>query len=279
MIIIIFFILILSCDDFQQTEKQKKVARVNSNYLYLSDFENEISSKLSYEDSVIVTRSIIDNWAIKNLIYNQSILHLHDSIQKKLTKMVENYKLQLWNNTYRNYLSKSNFDDKIDSLKKIDFYNKNKVNFKLKDDFYNVSYIILPSINNNLKMIISRLRNFSNNDIIFLDSLNYQFNDFSIKKTFWINKNNLAKKIPPLNISILNSLLKKRDFFVFKDSLQVYLLKVFDFKEYKTTAPYEIVEGNIERILINRKKLNFFKKFDKEILNDAIQNKNLEIFP
>ena len=128
-------------------------------------------------------------------------------------------------------------------------------------------------------MIISRLRNFSNNDIIFLDSLNYQFNDFSIKKTFWINKNNLAKKIPPLNISILNSLLKKRDFFVFKDSLQVYLLKVFDFKEYKTTAPYEIVEGNIERILINRKKLNFFKNFDKEILDDAIQTNKLEFFP
>tara|TARA_B100000575_G_scaffold134712_1_gene107325 strand:+ start:12134 stop:12973 length:840 start_codon:yes stop_codon:yes gene_type:complete len=279
MIIIILSIFFLSCNDFQQTEKQKKVARVNSTYLYLSDLENEISPQLSYVDSVIVARSIIDDWAIKNLIYNQSTLHLHDSIQKKLTKMVENYKLQLWTNTYRNYLSKSNFDNKIDSLKKIDFYKKNKVNFKLKDDFYNVSYIILPSINNNLKMIISRFRNFSNKDIIFLDSLNYQFNDFSINKTAWINKYNLTKKIPPLNISILNSSLKKRDFFVFKDSLQVYLLKVFDFKEYKTTAPYEIVEGNIERILINRKKLNFFKNFDKEILDDAIQTNKLEFFP
>ena len=279
MIIIIFFILILSCDDFQQTEKQKKVARVNSNYLYLSDFENEISSKLSYEDSVIVTRSIIDNWAIKNLIYNQSILHLHDSIQKKLTKMVENYKLQLWINTYRNYLSKSNFNNKIDSLDKIDYYNKNKINFKLKNDFYNVSYIILPSKNNNLKMIVSRFRNFSSNDIFFLDSLNYQFNEFTINKKVWINKNNLTKKIPSLNISTLNYNLKKRDFFIFKDSLQVYLLKVFDFRKYNTTAPYEIVEGNIERILINKKKLNFFKNFDKEILDDAIQTKKIEFFP
>ena len=73
--------------------------------------------------------------------------------------------------------------------------------------------------------------------------------------------------------------LKKRDFFVYKDSLEVYLLKIFDYKKYNTTAPYEIVEGNIERILINRKKLNFFKNFDKEILDDAIQTKKLEIFP
>ncbi|MAW09388.1 MAG: hypothetical protein CMC23_04605 [Flavobacteriaceae bacterium] len=56
------------------------------------------------------------------------------------------------------------------------------------------------------------------------------------------------------------------------------MLKIFDHKKYNTPAPYEIVEGNIERILINRKKLNFFKDFDKEILDDAIQTKKFEIF-
>ena len=71
MIIIVLFIFFLSCNDFQQTEKQKKVARVNSNYLYLSDLKNEMGSQLSFEDSVIVARSIIDDWAVKNLIYNQ----------------------------------------------------------------------------------------------------------------------------------------------------------------------------------------------------------------
>ena len=270
----IFFI---SCDNLQQTEKVKKVARVNSSFLYLSDFENEISSELSYEDSLILSKSIINKWAIKNLVYGKSLLHLHDTIQKKLTKMVENYKLELWTNTYRNFLSKSNFNNKIDSFKKIRYYEKNKINFRLKDDYYNVVYIILPKSNNNLNLIKSRLRNFSNKDLFFLDSINYQFNDFLFDKPVWINKNYLIKKIPLLNTLTID--LKKRDFFVFKDSLEVYLLKIFDYKKYNTPAPYEIVEGNIERILINRKKLNFFKNFDKEILDDAVQTKKLEIFP
>ncbi len=270
----IFFI---SCDNLQQTEKVKKVARVNSSFLYLSDFENEISSELSYEDSLILSKSIINKWAIKNLVYGKSLLHLHDTIQKKLTKMVENYKLELWTNTYRNFLSKSNFNNKIDSFKKIRYYEKNKINFRLKDDYYNVAYIILPESNNNLNLIKSRLRNFSDKDLFFLDSINYQFNDFVFDKPVWINKNYLIKKIPLLNTLTID--LKKRDFFVFKDSLEVYLLKIFDYKKYNTPAPYEIVEGNIERILINRKKLNFFKNFDKEILDDAVQTKKLEIFP
>ena len=275
--ILILFICFISCDNFQQTEKKKKVARVNSSFLYLSDFESEISSELSYEDSVILSKSIINRWAIKNLVYSKSLVHLHDTIQKKLTKMAENYKLELWTNTYRNFLSKSNFDIKIDSFKKIQYYEKNKINFKLKDDFYNVAYIILPKSNKNLELIKSRLRNFSKTDLFFLDSLTYQFNDFLFDKPVWINKNYLIKKIPLLNNKTID--LKKRNFFVFKDSLEVYLLKIFDHKKHNTPAPYEIVEGNIERILINRKKLNFFKNFDKEILDDAIQTKKLEIFP
>ena len=89
----------------------------------------------------------------------------------------------------------------------------------------------------------------------------------------------MSKKIPASKIINVGKDLKKRDFFVFKDSLQVSLLKIFDYKKYNTPAPYEMVEGNIERILINRKKLDFFKNFNKEILDDAIQSNKLEIYP
>ena len=277
--ILIIFILVLSCSNFQQTEKRKKVARVNSIFLYESDLENEINAELSDEDSVLTSRSIINKWAIKNLVYSQSLLYLHDSIQKNLIKMVDNYKLELWTNTYRNLLSKSNINNKIDSLEKIEYYEKNKKNFKLKEDFYKVAYLILPENNNNLKIITSRFRNFSDSDLFFLDSLNYQFNDFLLNKPVWLNKNNLTKKIPLLNFFDSDFNLKKRDFFVYKDSLQVYLLKVFDYKKYNTSAPFEVVEANIEKILVNRKKLYFLKNFDKEILDDAIQTKKLEIFP
>ena len=277
--LLILLILLNGCENFQQTEKRKKVARVNSSFLYQSDFDDEINSESSYEDSIIISKSIIRNWAIKKLVYNQSLLHLHDSIQQKLTEMVENYKLQLWTNTYRNFLSKSNFVYKIDSLEKVRYYEKNKNNFRLKGDFYNVAYIILPESNNNLKLIKSRLRNFSDKDLFFLDSLSYQFNSFHLDNPLWIDKNNLIKKIPLQNILTNELNLNIKNFFVLKDSLQVYLLRVFDYKKYNSIAPYVVVEGNIERILINQKKLIFFKDFDKEILNDAIQTNKFEIFP
>ena len=277
--ILILFLLFVYCNDFQQNENRKKIARVNSIFLYESDLLSELNTGLSYEDSIIISTSIINDWAIKNLIYNQSLLYLDDSIQRDLSKMVEKYKLQLWTDTYRNYLSSSNSMYKIDSLDKIDYYKKNKNSFKLKENIYNVAYIILPKGNNNLKLIMSRLRNFSKTDLSFLDSLNYQFNDFILNKSLWLNKTDLLKKIPLINSFNFDLDLKSKDFFVYKDSLEVYLLKIFNYDRYSNPAPYEVVEGNIEKILINRQKIRFFKNFDKEILDNAIQTKQFEIFP
>ena len=73
-----------------------------------------------------MSRSIINKWATKNLVYSQSLLYLHDSIQKNFGEMVDNYKMQLWIDTYRNLLSKSYINNKVDSLEKIDYYEKNK---------------------------------------------------------------------------------------------------------------------------------------------------------
>ncbi len=277
--ILMLILLFVYCNDFQQNEKRKKIARVNSIFLYESDLLGELNPGLSYEDSIIISTSIINDWAIKNLIYNQSLLYLDDSIQRDLSKMVEKYKLQLWTDTYRNFLSNSNSIYKIDSLDKIDYYEKNKNSFKLKENIYNVAYIILPKGNNNLKLIMSRLRNFSKTDLLFLDSLNYQFNDFILNKSLWLNKTDLLKKIPLINSFNFDLDLKSKDFFVYKDSLEVYLLKIFNYNKYSNPAPYEVVKGNIEKILINRQKIKFFKNFDKEILDNAIQTKQFEIFP
>ncbi len=236
--ILILFLLFVYCNDFQQNENRKKIARVNSIFLYESDLLSELNTGLSYEDSIIISTSIINDWAIKNLIYNQSLLYLDDSIQRDLSKMVEKYKLQLWTDTYRNFLSSSNSMYKIDSLDKIDYYKKNKNSFKLKENIYNVAYIILPKGNNNLKLIMSRLRNFSKTDLSFLDSLNYQFNDFILNKSLWLNKTDLLKKIPLINSFNFDLDLKSKDFFVYKDSLEVYLLKVFNYNKYSNPAPY-----------------------------------------
>ena len=54
-----------------------------------------------------------------------------------------------------------------------------------------------------------------------------------------------------------------------EDSLDVYLIKINDYKKVDDVAPIDYIYGRIEDILENKKKVDFIKKFEKEILDNA----------
>ena len=54
-----------------------------------------------------------------------------------------------------------------------------------------------------------------------------------------------------------------------EDSLDVYLIKVNDYKKVDDVAPIDYIYDRIEEILQNRKRVDFIKKFEKEILDNA----------
>jgi len=51
--------------------------------------------------------------------------------------------------------------------------------------------------------------------------------------------------------------------------LDVYLIKVNDYKKVDDVAPIDHIYNRIEDILLNKKKVDFIKKFEKEILENA----------
>ena len=51
--------------------------------------------------------------------------------------------------------------------------------------------------------------------------------------------------------------------------MDLYLVKVNDYKKVDDVAPIDYIYGRIEEILQNRKRVDFIKKFEKEILDNA----------
>ena len=58
----------------------------------------------------------------------------------------------------------------------------------------------------------------------------------------------------------------------------LYLFRFNDFKDSGDTAPLDRVKPTIENIIKNQRKQNFIKKFEKELLQDAIQTKKYETY-
>ena len=139
-------------------------------------------------------------------------------------------------------------------------------------------YIPLPPDNVDQFEIQRSFQRFNDFDIKFLDSLSFQFYSFILSDSVWINKNNLTSQVSFLNQKNFNTYIRKSKFFKIEDTLGVYLFYVKNFLKKGEIAPYEVIKPTIKNIILNRRKLDFIKKFEKDILQDAIKTNNFEIY-
>ncbi|MGB1449607.1 MAG: peptidyl-prolyl cis-trans isomerase [Flavobacteriaceae bacterium] len=277
LLIILFYFS--ACDHLPKVDQDRVVARAGSHYLYESELEKLLLPQLSKEDSTLLAQNIINTWAKKQLLYDQALINLEEGTQNKLNELVKEYELDLWARSYKESLVKSMIDTIIpqDLIRK--YYKENQSSFALKETVVQMRYIVLPKDNIDLALIKERFQFNTPDDKHFLDSLNYQFNRFEIKDSIWFTKREFLSHFPIIPSSNFNKYLKKSQFFLFEDAIEVYLLHVNDYRLASENAPFPMVKNTIQKIVFNRKKLEFIKEFDQEILQDAIQTNKFEIYP
>ena len=96
--------------------------------------------------------------------------------------------------------------------------------------------------------------------------------------SLWITRNNLKSKVQFLNQNNFDRYIKKSKLFKIEDTLGVYLFLVKEILNKGDMAPREVTFPTIKSIIINQRKLEFVKKFKKDIIQDAIKSKTYEIY-
>ena len=155
-------------------------------------------------------------------------------------------------------------------------YNKNIDLFKLKNNIYKFAYIKIPKDFSDIAEVRNKVRNLKTHKK-FLDSISYRFSDYSFDTKSWTTENDLKKTFSFLNNQKLNSL-KNYSFLQSKDSLNLYLIKVLDFKKIGSYAPIDYVFPTLEYMSINQRKKKLTQLIKTDLIKNAIQNNELEIF-
>lgn len=277
--ILFLCLIVYACDHLPSVEQDRLVARAGAHYLYESELEEMLLPQLSAEDSTLLAQSVINTWAKKKLLYDQAVINLDDNTQDKLNVLVDEYKLDLWARSYKESVVKSMIDTVVSPAAIQEYYAANKNSFALNESIVQMRYIVLPKDNIDVSLIREHFQLNAPTDKHFLDSLNYQFNRYEIKDSIWFTKREFLRNFPVIASSDFKKYLKKSQFFLFEDSIEVYLLHVNDYRLASENAPFSMVKNTIRKILFNRNKLQYIKQFDQEILQDAIQTNKFEIFP
>ena len=91
-------------------DQKDLIARVGSNYLYKDDLVKLLGNPLDYSDSLVKTRKLIDNWARNQLLIQQAKINLPEGDLQELEFLIDNYRKNLYENTYRKAVINKNLD-------------------------------------------------------------------------------------------------------------------------------------------------------------------------
>ncbi|RCW91213.1 peptidyl-prolyl cis-trans isomerase [Winogradskyella arenosi] len=270
--------LLCGCDFFKPAQTEDPIARVNENYLYKDDLKDVVPLGTPKEDSTLMINAYIERWARRLLLMDGALVNLSEEKQNEFSKLVEQYKNDLYTKAYLEGLVKKSIDSVVSRETAELFYEANKESFKLNDDLIQFRYVSLPLNPINLDTIKMRFKRFEAKDKKYLDSISVQFKSYALSDSLWVKLSRVTEKIPILNNRDKNELLKKTNFLQLKDSLNLYLMLVNDVRFQNDYAPLDYVNSSIKKIVINKRKLELIKQLENDITTDAIKNNTFQIY-
>ncbi len=270
---------VVSCNSLWKDDtEQKPVARVGENYLYKEDITPLLRKGLSEEDSISFVTNYINNWASKQLLLSKAKMNLPEAKLTEFDELVNDYRNDLYTRAYKEALVQQVNDTIVTKNQMRSFYEQEKNNFRLKEPLVQVRFIELPKQFLNKKTVIQKLKSFKRKDVAYLDSIGVQFKKLNFNDSIWVPVSRMIDEIPPLTFENQGKYLKKSQFFELEDALGVYLAKVTGVLRLNDVAPLSYIEPTIKQVLLNRRKLDYIRKLETEVIDEAIKDKEFEVY-
>lgn len=280
---ILYFIVVVcmaSCGyfDFSEEKEPEAVARVNEDFLMPVDLTGIVPEGTSKEDSIAIINNYIDRWASQKLLYHAAEINLSKESQRDYNELVNQYKIDLYTKAYIEQLVVRSVDTVVtdDEVKK--YYDSNKENFKTTGTLVKLRYIKLDKEHPKFTVIKNKFTNGNKKDIKALSDMSIQFKGHAFNDTTWVDMNQIYTKLPFIKPDNRDKYISNGISYQYPDSTDVYIVKVAKVLEKNQVSPYEYIKPTLVQLIINNRKLELIKKFEKEITDDAIKNNKYEIY-
>ena len=272
-------IVFSSCEGlFKKDEEKRVIARVGESFLYEDDLAPLITENMTKGDSASFAVNYINNWASKQLLLSKAKINLSEEKLAEYNALVDDYRTELYTSVYKEALVAQATDSVITDEQLNAFYENAKENFKLKEQIARIRFVALPKGFLNQDEVGKRLKRFKNDDVRYLDSIGVQFTKLNFNDSIWVRYSRIFEEIPLITADNANKYLKNSQFFELEDSIGVYLGKIVETKDINEIAPLSFIKPTIEQVLLSRRKMDYLRKLETELLDEAIKDNEFEVF-
>ncbi|MDY8137767.1 peptidyl-prolyl cis-trans isomerase [Aquimarina sp. 2201CG5-10] len=276
--LIILFLLVISCKDFDKKVKKEAIARVNNKYLYKEDIKDITPKGASSDDSTNIVNNYIKRWATEQLFIDQAKRNLTENELQEFDELVDDYKNTLYINAYKDAVITQSINMEITNDDLLAFYEQNIENFNLNEEIVKLRYLHLPSDYSDIVATQRKLNRFNDEDKEDLGGRKLEFISHSFNDSVWVSFDRVLNKLPILRKKDQKTLLKDGKYTQLRDSTGVYMVKIAKVLKQNQTAPLEYIKPTIRQIILNQRKRELIKNLEKDITKDAVKNKQFEVY-
>ena len=280
--LVVFLVLfgLHSCQLFVSTEPNKEaVARVGRSFLYAADLPD--FSYLSDSQAIKEAKDrYIEDWAIKQLMFQNALTNLPEDVQWQLNQLVENYRTDLYTKSYFDLISFDPTDTVISEEELQLLYEREQQSLLLDQDLVKLRYIALNQSYSKPDEVMNRFKRYNEEDQRFIDSLgrhNY-LKDVQLNDSVWLKSSAIAKRINPITYQNVADYLQAYQFFDIRDSTGFYFGQVLDTRKKGDIAPYIFALIELKQIVQNRKRFERLERQKQGMVSEAIRKNTYETY-
>ncbi|PQJ81507.1 hypothetical protein [Polaribacter glomeratus] len=271
-------VLLNSCNYFKMQEDteitSEIVAVVNTEKLFKKDLNSILPEDISEEDSLILVKSFINNWAIKQILLQKA--ENNNSLEEvnEISALVKDYRESLLINNYKEILIKQQLDTVIKEEEIIDFYSKNKENFRLNEELVKIKYLHFTKKVINKNELIKLFASEKIEDLEKLEKQQLSFKHFQFNDSVWTQLDKVLLKVPFSK----DNMLKKSKLLQKQDSLGLYLATIKNVLLRNDTAPLSYIKPTIKQMILHKRKIELIRDIEKILVKDATKNNNFKVY-
>jgi len=276
----LFFIIIFisSCEYLELQKKEdissEIVAIVNTEKLFKKDLKEILPSGITGDDSLVLVRGYINDWAIKQLLLKKAETNNSKEDVDKIDNLVRDYKESLIINNYKERLIKQQLDTVINDVEIDAYYRENKENFRLNEELLKIKYLHFDNNIINKKEIITLFKSSNIDDLENLEKQQLSFKFHQFNDSVWTRLDKVMLKLPFSK----DNLLKKIEFVKKQDSLGLYLAAINDVLVRNDIAPLSYIKPAIKQMILHKRKIQLIRDIEKILVQDATKNNNFKVY-
>jgi hypothetical protein len=286
--LLILLVLMGSCDlidfkegetgiNFKETPKPQPIARAHDQYLYMSDLEGLVPPEISKSDSANLIQRYIKSWINKQLVISEASDKMVID-EAEIERKVLDYRYALLIHEYQKLFINENLDSSITDEEINRYYHENKDNFKLRYHIIKCRFVKLPIEAPKLSIFRRLFRSEDDKQEEELKSYCYQYATTFHLDTTWVNFDEVLENSPMVTIENKVQFLRNHKYYETKDDVYYYFLKIKEYKISEEISPLEWVRDDIQRIILNKRKVKLAKELEDGIYSRAVKNEDFEIY-